>query len=219
MADINKVKSSGTISIIPDALRYYDENTDRFIKVRRKIRYVRNSSYDSNNDRTISTDHLRLSFHDRDKKHLFTSRVEIVGKYYEGQQVWIWGWALPSINKSLSTIIRDVFIYGTDINVYTDQTPNDQNILIKNELLTSRSIVTDIIQVESHCALASYLSKQPMILPLADIDLAGNEYIKYNDFYAAASVDLDSEYAPERDEKDKGYHNVYYFFILDLPDV
>ena len=46
---------------------------------------------------------------------------------------------------------------------------NTENLLLKNELVTSRSVITDQIQVEIHCALASYLAKRPMILPFADV--------------------------------------------------
>ena len=48
-----------------------------------------------------------------------------------------------------------LIIVINDININNDPA----NILLKNELLTSRFRITDMTQIDIHCALASYLSK------------------------------------------------------------
>jgi Family of unknown function (DUF6882) len=209
----NKKKGIPTLSIVPDALKYYDENNDRYQRIRKKIKYfevkVRNTDDVDDKDH-IETDHTIYHFYDRDKQFLFKSRVEYVGKHYTDQDVWIWAWALPHINKSDSSIIRNVFLYGTDINVVTSGDLDLQNLLLKNELVTSRSIITDKIQVDIHCALASYLAKKPMILPFSDF-IGGNL-----DDYPL----IPYTYAPIEDTTEKIVsHYVYHMYILDPPGV
>lgn len=211
------------INSIPDALKYYDENTEKFIKIRKKIKYFttkkisnKNENNKEESEEKIRTDHRDLSFYDKDKNYLFTSRIELVGKYYEGQSVWIWGWALPSWNKSFSTIIRNVFIYGTDLNIYTGGVANNEKLLLKNTLITSRSVTTDIIQVEIYCALASYLAKKVFILPFVDIEFSEGTYMIYND-YLQNDIQIDLDITDEK--KQNINRKVYYMYILDPPDL
>ena len=206
--------NSGSVSIIPDALRYYDQNTERFLKLRRMIRYIKNVTAAAGD--TYGTDHIVISFYDENKKVLFTTRIEMIGSHHKAEQIWVWGWAVPVINKAMTTIIRDVFIYGTDINVSTNGIFDEQKILLKNELLSSRSIVTDIIQVETHCALASYLTKQEMVLPISN--LSDNEYVPYYDYYSSTSLELVSGLGALNLPEDNTAVT-YYMFILDIPDL
>jgi hypothetical protein len=219
MSDINtdliQDKKIGVpfISVIPDALRTYDENTEKFMKIRKKIKYFSTKKIDDNQyDNENKTDHINFSFYDKDKNYLFTSRIELVGKYYEDQNIWIWGWALPKFNKSDSATIRNIFIYGTDINVVTGGIMNNEKLLLKNTLITSRSITTDIIQVEIYCALASYLGKKVFVLPFVNIDFEeGTEYIVYTDLQDN-DIQLDLNNTNEN-------RKVYYMYILDPPDI
>jgi hypothetical protein len=210
-----------TVSIIPDALKYYDANTDRFMKIRKKIKYYSDSeSKSANNSDTISsdainTDHVEYSFYDKDKIFLFKSRIEIVGKYYEGASIWFWGWALPSINKSASTTIRNVFIYGTDINVINNGIVDDEKLLLKNELITSRSIITDLIQIDIHCALASYLAKKPFILPFNFGDINKIRYKEFNDYL---TDDINDDTSDDKSAEDRN-RVIYFMYILDHPGV
>jgi hypothetical protein len=185
-----KRKSNPTISIVPDALKYLDENNEKFEKIRKKINIV-------------------YRFYDNDKNILFKSRIEYIGKYYIDQNIWIWAWALPNLNKSGSTIIRNVFMYGTDINVTRDDIPNPENLLLRTELITSRSIITDHIQIEMHCAIASYLAKKPMILPFYDLDAneRRGQLYTYRDDKRLENPESDNIMS----------HFVYYMYILDPP--
>jgi hypothetical protein len=137
-----------SIDIVNDALKYYDLNNEKYNHIKRHIKYFQ---LYPNNDSEIET--LRLVFFDENKKELFTSRCEILGKYFRHINVWIWGWSLPKIPKYLSSIIRKVFLYGTDIDL-----SNVANTILKNELVTSRFRIEDEIQLDIHCAIASYFS-------------------------------------------------------------
>jgi len=220
----NKKKGAAALSIIPDALKYYDDNNNRFQKIRHRIKYFekvsRTTDEDHDKENTFKTDHVVYSFYDKNKELLFTSRVERIGKYYVDQSIWIWAWALPNINKSASTTIRNVFLYGTDINVINAGKLNYENLLLKNELITSRSIITDPIQVEIHCALASYLAKRPMVLPFADVEIQSPHYplIPFTDYSLGPEALLEKEERADTLSDDKFIgHIVYYLYILDPP--
>jgi hypothetical protein len=207
-----KRKSIPTISIVPDALKYLDENNEKFEKIRKKIKYIEKmpQNIDTTDETShIDTDHIVYRFYDNDKNILFKSRIEYIGKYYIDQNIWIWAWALPNLNKSGSTIIRNVFMYGTDINVTRDDIPNPENLLLRTELITSRSIITDHIQIEMHCAIASYLAKKPMILPFYDLDAneRRGQLYTYRDDKRLENPESDNIMS----------HFVYYMYILDPP--
>ena len=182
-----------SVDIVNDALKYYDSNNERYKKMAKNMRFVKHAIIDTND-----VEGIKLVFFDENMNELFTSRVEIIGKYYRDINVWVWGWSLPSIKKSLTTIVREIFLYGTDI----DLNDNPANILLKNELVTSRFRIDDEIQLEIHCAIASYLAKKPFVyiwnnLPFANPD---NSPIRIYD-----------KNQPKTDV-------VYYTFIVDPPD-
>ena len=177
-------------SVMSDALKYYDKNNEKYLNIKKKIKYVK---YGVVNEKDIEG--LKLIFFDENHVELFTSRVEILAKYYNFNNVWIWGWSLPNIKKSLTSIIRKIFLYGTDIDI-----KNYENILLKNELVTSRFRISDPIQIDMHCALASYLSKKPFIF-------LWKEFIFRTDI-----MEVKGEFSEEKTEI------IYYTFIVDPPD-
>lgn len=182
-----------SVEVISDALKYFDSNNDKYRGPKRRIKYVK---------RAAVTEHdvegVKLIFYDANMNELFVSRVEILGKYYNSIKTWVWGWSLPGINKSLTTIIRKVFLYGTDI----DLNDNPANIMLKNELVTSRFRIEDDIQLDIHCSIASYLAKKPFILALKDLSFnydVPNE-VKGEDYEGITDI-------------------TYYTYIVDPPNV
>jgi len=176
-----------------DALKYFDMNNERYRRTRRHIKFYKRSSV---NNRDVEG--VKLIFFDSEMNELFTSRIEVLGKYYNSIETWVWGWSLPGINKSLTSIIRKVFLYGTDIDINN----NPANIMLKNELVTSRFRIEDDVQLDIHCAIASYLAKKPFVLALRDLNF---------------SNDLPNEI---RDEDYEGPTDVtYYMYIVDPPDI
>ena len=89
-----------SVEIVNDALKYYDSNNERYNSIRKKIRYVKHAPMEK-----TDVEGIKLIFYDESKKEIFTSRVEILGKYYNSINAWVWGWSLPTINKSLTNII------------------------------------------------------------------------------------------------------------------
>lgn len=180
--------------IIADALKYYDINHEKFRHIKKNIKYIQlyNKQLAEN-----ETEGLKFIFLDKNKKELFASRVEIYGQYFSSVKTWVWGWSVPSFNKSLTRIIRGVFLYGTDIDVY-----NQANIILKNELLTSRFQIEDEIQLEMHSAIASYLAKKPFVLIIKDIK----------------TFDIDQPVEVLGEDYEEDTNISYYFYIIDVPE-
>jgi hypothetical protein len=174
-----------SFDIVKDALSYYDKNNEKYADIKKKISYIR--EVENPNNVTESW----LGFYDSNRNELFRSKVEIIGRYYGRYNVWIWGWALPVDYHYVSTI-RQVLLYGTSIR--SSGVPGiDQMTLssFKNELVNSRMKINNKIQLEIHCAIASYLTKIPFIfsIPYASIftstddgNIKNNKDIKYEVF-------------------------------------
>jgi hypothetical protein len=184
-----------SVDIIKDALEYYDQNNEKYEKIKKKIKYAKFIKGDADD-----IERLRFTFYDKDKKELFTSRIELLGKYYTNLHVWIWGWAMARIEKFASTIIRKVFFYGTDIMIH-----GKEDIALKNELITSRFKVTSDVQIDMHCAIASYLAKKPFIFGMKELPSEEPGEVKNEEF------EVISMYS----KKESDY--IYYMFILDPP--
>lgn len=148
------------MDIIQDSLKYYDENNLKYSKYMEKVHYIRYKKIEGGN-----IDGMICIFHDIDKKELFRSKVELVGKHYKKFNIWSWAWGLPLAEKSLINTIKNIFIYATDI--YSQNGfMNSNNIILKQNLLTSRLLINNKIQLDIYCALSSYLSKIDLILEL-----------------------------------------------------
>lgn len=181
------------MDIINTSIAYYDSNQEKYKKIKKKIRFVKQRKSEK-----TKLENLNLVFYDEHMNELFESRVEIIGKYYNTLNTWIWGWALSGINKYLTNTIRKVFLYGTDIDLNND----NANIVLRNELITSRFKIDDIVQLEIHCALSSYLSKNPFIFGWKEINFKPNETTEIKGEYDDFETDV-----------------TYYTFILDPPNV
>lgn len=186
-----------SIEIINDALKYYDSNNRLYDSIRKKIRYFEHDSVDKRD-----VEGVRFIFYDKDMNKLFTSRVEIFGKFYNSINTWVWGWSLPGINKSLTSLIRKVFLYGTDIDI----NDNSANIMLRNELVTSRFRIEDNVQLDIHCAIASYLAKKPFVFALTTLNVSFDELAEID---VLDNLDLNA----------KTDSVAYYVYIIDPPNV
>jgi hypothetical protein len=114
--------------------------------------------------------------------------------------MWIWGWSLPQYKKNTTTIVRKLWNYGAELDVNSH--------FLKRELITSRFRISDPIQLEIHTAIATYLSKKPLIY---------KHTIKYDTV-------KDEDFVPVLDQNINKYnetsdYNTYYMFILDYDKI
>ena len=97
-------------------------------------------------------------------------------------------------------MIRKVFLYGSDIDVKIHT-----NLYLKNELITSRFKIDNMIQIYIHCAISSYLSKIPLILPW------------YNFPYGDSESNESGAFNIKKQKNNS--NDILYFFILDTPSL
>lgn len=144
-------------TVLLDAMAYYDRNRQKYIKFIETISTMREVKYESESEQD------KLIFFNKDKKEIATSRFEILGSYSSETEIWTWGWADPSARKKLVSLSRKLLNYGIDIS------PTPHNYYLKEELITSKFKLNSMVQLDIHIALASYLSKSPLIMWYYDI--------------------------------------------------
>lgn len=137
-------------SILVNAIHYYDNNNEKYLNLKRKIRYYKINRISGDYKRNI------IIFYDKNKEKLFESIFEVIGLYNHISNSWFWGWSIPSMPKNMVYVNRKIVNYAFD----------SQDILMKNMLLTSRFRINDKSQLDFHIALASYITKNPFIYGL-----------------------------------------------------
>jgi hypothetical protein len=139
--------------LIKIALSYFDTNNEKYASLYDKFKYFTIDK--SNND----TEHGIIKFYDKDDKLIFQSKYEVLGFYDNSSHLWVWGWAIPMLYKNEVYLSRKILNYGLDLSLNEDK-------FLKSELITSRFIISDPIQLNIHASIASYISKTPMIFQL-----------------------------------------------------
>ena len=141
--------SQNDVNMLKSALEYYDKNTETINKIFERVVYIKDFPSNSELENNV------IGFYDEDKKLLFKSRYELMGLYQADTKLWTWGWALPTLKKNLVNIIKKILFYGIDLNT--------NSLFLKSELINSRFYISSKVQLDIHCAIASYLSKKPII--------------------------------------------------------
>ena len=140
-----------TKEIIINSLKYYDLNNEKYSKIYDKIKYY------SAEENPGDIEHAIINLHDKNQNKFFSSRYEVLGTYNSKLRLWAWSWSVPYIRKNKTFLSRKLLMYGLDIEP-------EESPFLKSELITSRFKISDEIQLDIHAAVASYLSKNPMIL-------------------------------------------------------
>jgi len=162
-----------TLSIIPTSLEYYDKNMQKYKSLLRKIKghKLETTPFDMEKNKII--------LYGKDNEIILKTEYEIIGFYNNPYKMWSWAWSVPWFKKNSTYISRKILFYGLDLD-------STEDLFLKTELLTSRFQITDVVQLELHIAIASYLAKKPLI---------------YN-------------YKHHFDTKDPENYTIYYLFLL-----
>jgi hypothetical protein len=172
------------ITLITNALYYYDQNNEKYRDSFKKVVYTKFII------KTNDMEHNIIIMYNDKKEELFRSRFETIGLYNSDGNSWAWAWTLPLIRKNNTHIIRKIMNYGVELDPEVK--------FLKTELITSRFRIADPIQLDIHVAIASYLSKKPLIY---------NHYV---------NIDFDrntDEYLDVTQTFD--HYQLYYLFLLD----
>lgn len=142
---------NNNITLVKDALEYYDENNEKYRPVFKHVRHVK--FVQSKND----LEHNVVIMYNDNKEELFRSRYEIIGLFNSDSNTWSWAWSVAKYRKNNTHIVRQIFMYGSELD------PDDGNIFLKMELVTSRFRIMDSIQLDIHSAIASFMSHKPVV--------------------------------------------------------
>lgn len=177
-----------TITLIKTALEYYDKNQQKYADLLKNVKFIKFIKAEKN------IDHSVVVFFDSDKKEIYRSRYEIIGVHNVYSNIWTWAWAIFSLKKNNTNIMRKIWNYGAVLD------PSDK--YLKLELITSRFRIDDPIQIDIHIAMSSYLSKMPCVYKYL---VTSNSVIDDDGFIKTTGLhDI-----PPNDE------TYYYMFLLD----
>jgi hypothetical protein len=144
------MSSNNSNILIQRSLEYYDKNYELNMDFFKNI-YKRDIVRKSNNDMERDI----IKFYDKNNKLLRAYKYEVIGIYKETDHLWQWAWANSELEKNKNYLSRKILNYGLDL----DPTQS----FLKTELITSTFRLTTNIQLDIHIALASYLSKIPLV--------------------------------------------------------
>jgi hypothetical protein len=191
-----------SISLVKTALKYFDENSDKYENILKSAKYVKFVA--AENDMS----HNVMKFFDKNKNEMFRSRYEIIGLYSNDINTWTWSWAIPNFKKNNTNIARKLWNYGSMLD------PSDR--YLKTELVTSRFRVSDFVQLDIHVAISSYISKNPFVYKygIARFEMSnGGEYEIINE------KQIDQEGFIYLNEDIDSTVLVYYMFLLDYENL
>lgn len=195
--------TSNNDEIVQAALSYRDKNMDKYNRYFEKATHYKLIPTDKDMERS------RIIFYDINKTKLFESRFEIAGVYHKLSQTWIWPWAVSRFDKNHVVTAKKILNYGLDIP------PSDKLDMIKHELITSRLVYDDPIQLDVQLSLVSYLSKTPIIFKLHQVPKISAEKYPEDVFW-----DYDYVREIEKDDVDSDQEaTTYYLFIKDVKNV
>lgn len=146
--------------LLLNAFNYYDKNYEKNKDIFKNVKYYIHEHSDNDLEHSI------MIFYDKDKKELFKSRYEVLSFYITKAQIWVWGWASPTIRKNKIGLIKKVLNYGLSLE-YGESIVQSYTMLLKTILTTSRLRVDNPIQLDINIALASYISKSHNVLGIS----------------------------------------------------
>jgi hypothetical protein len=195
--------------VVRNSLEFYDKNKKKYENFFNKIYFIEMEYNDSDIEHNI------IKLYDKNRKLLLKSRFEQLGIYIKAANTWIWAWALAYHKKNSTNISRHLWKYGIDLEL--------ENSTLKTELINSRFNITHEFQLSIHIAIASYLSKIPMILKhrfYPDLYLAKNDEIRKNNtshhkLYYFNYDDIFQKYKDDDNAIDEETFNLNYYFLLD----
>ncbi len=190
-----KLKYMENLNIISNSLEYYDKNLELNKEFYNSINYINIIKSQGNN----YNDYNYIEFYDKNKNLIKKSKYEILGVFNSSNSIWTWGWSIAKLNKNNVITSKKIFNYGFDLD--------NNNIYLKNELVTSRFKISNPIQLEIHVSIGAYLSKNPQVFG----------YKIYNDLINKKNITVHNDlelYNVKKTYENESY-NEYFLLILD----
>lgn len=123
--------------LLKKSFKYYDEKNEKYKKLIEK-------------DADFNFSKSEISIGKEKYKY------ELLGIFDNQSKIWIWSWLIPSIDINKSKISKGLLNYGLNLNPGNNES---EVIYLKTQLVNSRFLINDEIQLEIHLALSTYLCK------------------------------------------------------------
>jgi hypothetical protein len=139
-------------------LEQYDESNLKHKKILDKVNNYRFEFIEvSENDKRD-----KIQFFDKNKNKIVEYEYEVIGSLNIKSKIFRWSWAISSLPKKNTKIMREIWNYCTSVN-------NDEIInidKIKQEFIESRLYISHSYILDIHLAYCMYISKIPLICSL-----------------------------------------------------
>jgi hypothetical protein len=157
-------------NLIKKSLEYYDK------------RQTKNKYYWNESDIFIENKENKITIVDsKDPNNIkLKSTYEVLGIFDNQTKVWIWAWLLPFLSYNETIISRKLLEYG--LKLEPGSNTND-HFYIKSQLLNSRILIEDDIELDIHLALVSYLVKELYQFIIKTDTYYNDEKTKYSTIY------------------------------------
>ena len=185
-------------SLVVNALEYYDLNNEKYSHIYKNAKYYKIVL--SNNDMKKND----IILYDEHKNIILKSAYEIIGVYSKDTNIWAWAWAIPFFYKNSTYISKKIINYGIDLD--------PEEMTLKTELITSRFRISNMIQIDIHVALTSYLSKNPVTFNFLISEEEWHKKYEYS-YNDTTTEDSASNYVEINSSATNGV--MYYLFLLD----
>lgn len=130
--------------LIKNALEYYDINAMKYYDKSNTFKFYK-----------LIKSERKILFYDGNKQKIAEYTYDAIGKYIPSKNLWSWAWATAELSKDLTKQSRQVLNYAFELD--------DEDLMLKTELITSRYKITSPIQLDFHVALTMFLSKKPFM--------------------------------------------------------
>lgn len=132
------------INLLKSALTYFDHNN---------IKY---KDFINDDNVEIKSKTNQINFIKKKKNYNYN----ILGILDNNTNVWIWGWLLPHKSFNEKKKVIDLLNYGLKISLNYSEKISTLDFYLKTQLLNSRFLLNDNIQLDIHLALSAYLLKK-----------------------------------------------------------
>lgn len=126
--------------IVKNALLNYDIKNEKFKEIINTKEYI------------FKKENAVLEFNSLNKKFKFN----ILGIFDYSKKIWIWSWLVPSYSYNHILYTKKLLDYGIKIN---PEKIDVEFLWIKTQLVNSRFLLDDSLQLDIHLAISSYLLK------------------------------------------------------------
>lgn len=130
--------------LIKNSLKYFDNQTEKY----KEIIFDTIPKFNEID--------FKISITDNKDNILLSKHFEILGTFDQQTKVWVWAWMLPYLHLETISLSKKLLDYGLKLE---PESNNIDHFYIKSQLINSRFLIENNIELDIHLAVVSYLLK------------------------------------------------------------